>query len=74
MFAFIWAALVTVFLHNKLGILFSLFFVPFLLDIFFIYISNVINFPGFPSKEHPPPFFSPLPLLTNPHTSSIHQA
>jgi hypothetical protein len=30
----------------------------FLLDIFFIYISNVIPFPGFPSKNphpHPPP-------------------
>jgi hypothetical protein len=34
-----------------------------LLDIFFIYILNVIPFPGFPSKKHPPPLF---PLLTNP--------
>jgi hypothetical protein len=33
----------------------------FLLDIFFIYISNVIPFPSFPSQN---PF--PLPLLPNP--------
>jgi hypothetical protein len=37
-----------------------------LLDIFFIYISNVISFPGFPSEKHPLPY--PLPLLTNPPT------
>ena len=36
----------------------------FLLDIFFIYISNVICFPGFPSEK---PLF-PIPLLTNPPT------
>jgi hypothetical protein len=35
----------------------------FLLDIYFIYISNVIPFPGSPS-ESPIPY--PLPLLTNP--------
>jgi hypothetical protein len=35
------------------------FFVYFLLDIFFIYISNVIPFPGFPSKNH---FPYPFPL------------
>jgi hypothetical protein len=33
----------------------------FLLDIFFIYISNFIPFPGFPSESP-----HPLPLLTNP--------
>jgi hypothetical protein len=33
---------------------FFLFCFSFLLDIFFIYISNVISFPGFPpSKKHP---------------------
>jgi hypothetical protein len=40
----------------------------FQLDIFFIYISNVIPFPGFPSKKHLLPIPSPLPLLTNPPT------
>jgi hypothetical protein len=39
-----------------------------LLDIFFIYISNVIPFPGFPSEKHPIPIPSTLPLLTNPPT------
>jgi hypothetical protein len=34
--------------------------------IFFIYISNVIPFPGFPSKN--PLFLYPLPLPTNPPT------
>jgi hypothetical protein len=33
----------------------------FLLDIFFIYISNVIPFPGFPSKKHPLLIPSPSP-------------
>jgi hypothetical protein len=37
----------------------------FLLDIFYIYISNVISFPDFPSN---PPVLSPLPLFTNPPT------
>ena len=37
-----------------------------LLDIFFIYISNIIPFPHFPFKSTPVPF--PLPLLTNPPT------
>jgi hypothetical protein len=32
----------------------------FLLDIFFIYISNVTPFPGFPFEKHPPPISSPL--------------
>jgi hypothetical protein len=40
-------------------------FVLFLLDIFFIYISNVIPFLGFPPKTTIP---SPLLLLTNPPT------
>jgi hypothetical protein len=35
------------------------------LDIYFIYISNIIPFPGFPS-ENPHPLL--LPLLTNPPT------
>jgi hypothetical protein len=36
-----------------------------LLDIFFIYISNVIPFPSFPSQNPlpPPPTCSPLPFL-----------
>jgi hypothetical protein len=44
----------------------SLFFYlqRFLLDIFFIYNSNVIPFPGFPSKNP----LSPSPLLPNPPT------
>jgi hypothetical protein len=42
-----------------------LFFKKFLSDIFFIYISNVIPFPVFPSQNRIP---SPLPLLTNPPT------
>ena len=33
----------------------------FLLDIFFIYISNVITFPGFPSEKHPPHILTPSP-------------
>jgi hypothetical protein len=37
----------------------------FLLDIFFIYISNVIPFRGFPSED---PLSHPPPLLTNPPT------
>jgi hypothetical protein len=40
----------------------------FLLDIFFIYISNLIPFPDFPFEKHPPPIPSSLPLLTNPPT------
>jgi hypothetical protein len=41
----------------------------FYLDIFFIYISNVIPFPGFPSEKHPAP--PPHPLLTNPPTPAF---
>ena len=41
-------------------------FVLLLLDIFYIYISNVIPFPRFPSETSP--ILSPLPLLTNPPT------
>jgi hypothetical protein len=39
-------------------------FIGFLLDIFFIYISNVIPFPGLPSKTPylTPPQQSPIPL------------
>ena len=37
----------------------------FLLDIFFIYISNVIPFPGVPSEN---PLSPPVPLLPNPPT------
>ena len=33
----------------------------FLLDIFFIYILNVIPFPSFPSEKHPPPSPPPFP-------------
>jgi hypothetical protein len=52
----------------NLAYLVLFFFSLFLLDIFFIYISNVIPFPGFPSKKHPLHIASPLPLLTNPPT------
>jgi hypothetical protein len=38
----------------------------FLLDIFFIYISNTIPIPGFPSEK--PLLPPPLPLLTSPPT------
>jgi hypothetical protein len=44
----------------------SLFCKQFLLDIFFIYISNVIPLSGFPSKNPLSP--PPLPLVTNPPT------
>jgi hypothetical protein len=37
-------------------------------DIFFIYISNVIPVPGFLSEKHPPPISFPLPLLPNQST------
>ena len=40
----------------------------FLLDIFSIYISNVIPFPNFPSGISP--IFSPFPLVPNPLTPS----
>jgi hypothetical protein len=43
-----------------------LFFFFFELDIFIIYISNVIPFPSFPSENPLSP--PPLPLLTNPPT------
>jgi hypothetical protein len=60
----------------------------FLLDIFFIYISNLIPFPGFPSKiplSHlppsasmrvfPPPTYSCLPVLAFSYigASSFHR-
>jgi hypothetical protein len=41
------------------------FFLTFLLDIFVIYISNVIPLPGFPSKKYPPHTPSPFPCLPN---------
>jgi hypothetical protein len=41
------------------------FFFVSLLDIYFIYISNVVHFPGFPSEN---PYSLPLSLLTNPPT------
>jgi hypothetical protein len=43
-----------------------LFFFFFLLDIFFIYISNLISFPGFPSEN--PLAHPPIPLLKKPLT------
>jgi hypothetical protein len=55
--------------HHKLifFLLLLLFFFFFNLDIFFIYISDVIPFLGFPSEKHPPPF-SFSSLLTTPLT------
>jgi hypothetical protein len=44
---------------------FSIFLKFILLDILFIYISNVIPFPGFPCKNPLSPSPQPLPLLTN---------
>ena len=42
----------------------------FLLDIFFIYISNAIPFPSFPSEDpypfHPPPVPNPLTPIPGP--------
>jgi hypothetical protein len=54
-------------MHVLLGLSYltqdDIFFLSFLLDIFFIYISNVIPFPGFPSKNPlslpPPPAHQP---------------
>jgi hypothetical protein len=46
--------------------MFLILIIYFLLDTFFIYISNVIPFPGFPSED--PPIPSPIFLLTNPPT------
>jgi hypothetical protein len=40
--------------------------ISFLLDIFFIYISNVVPFPSFPSEKSP--ILSPIPLLPDPPT------
>jgi hypothetical protein len=40
------------------------------LDIVFIYISNVIPFPSFPSENSLSSPLSPLPLLPNPPTSA----
>jgi hypothetical protein len=51
--------------HDSLSLGF-LFFFLIIIRYFFIYISNVIPFPHFPSKSPPVP--SPLPLLTNPPT------
>jgi hypothetical protein len=39
-------------------------------DIFYIYVSNVIPFPGFTSEKHPP-LMPPLHMLTNPSTPSF---
>jgi hypothetical protein len=64
---------------------FTLFYFILLLDIFFIYISNVISFPGFPSKKTtypllPPPAHQPthshFPALAFPYTGTynLHRA
>jgi hypothetical protein len=56
-------------IHKEHQFYFSL-ISPFLLDIFFICISNVIPFPGFPSKNYPPPSpFSPTHPLQLPGPS-----
>ena len=46
-----------------------IFYFIFLLDIFFIYISNVIRFPGFPSKN---PYTLPKPLYPPPAHQPTH--
>jgi hypothetical protein len=38
----------------------------FFFDIFFIYISHVIPFPGFPSEKHPSPYVNPSSLAHQP--------
>jgi hypothetical protein len=56
--------------HTLLIYLFFGFFILFLLDIFFIYISNVIPFPSFPSEN---PLFPPLaPQPTPAHSYPWH--
>jgi hypothetical protein len=56
---------------NCLGIPHNILFQNFILDIFFIYISNVIPFPDTPSKKplsHAPSssFYEGVPLPTHP--------
>jgi len=46
--------------HRPTSRIFIYLFLHFLLDIFFIYISNIILLPGFPSKT-PIPYSHPLP-------------
>jgi hypothetical protein len=46
------------------------YFIFLLLDIFFIYISTLIAFPGFFSEKHLPLMPSPIHLLTSPPTSA----
>jgi hypothetical protein len=63
----------TLYLHNFCFALFV-----FLLDIFFIYISNVTTFPGLFSENplsHPSPCSSCFPTLAFPYTgpSSLHK-
>jgi hypothetical protein len=52
------------------------YFFPFLLDIFFIYISNVIPVPGLPSENSHPIHLSPCsptqPLLLSCPGASLH--
>jgi hypothetical protein len=66
--------------HDTLGPVSLHYALPlFLLDIFFIYISNVIPFTGFPSKiplSHPPPHAhqptpSCFPVLAFPYTGAL---
>jgi hypothetical protein len=64
-------------LHNRCGFLNAvrkIFFFP-LLDIFFIYISNVISFPSFPSPKIPYPLHNPpAPQANHSHSWSWHKA
>ena len=74
---------VLIFVRAFLFLFSFFFFLKFLLDIFFIYISNVIPFAGFPSANslsHPPPpahqpIHSCIPVLACPYTgtSSLHR-
>jgi hypothetical protein len=68
LFVFIWLisglSVITSWCILLLGVFASLF----LLYNFFIYISNVIPFPNFPSKATSPIIF-PIPLLPNPPTT-----
>jgi hypothetical protein len=58
--------------HPTLYSFLSYFLTYILLDIFFIYISNVIPFPSFPSENHPSPPPPSAPQPTHSHSWPWH--
>jgi hypothetical protein len=63
-FYWIYSLFTFLFFHFAISFFPFLFFFFFKKDIFFIYISNVISFPGFPSENpliSPPPINPPIP-------------